>query len=87
MQFTVVSSKYQTTLGSEVRSALGIRPGMRMKQTVEDGRIVLEPIGDVMTAYGVFKNYAKSPPATIAEETEAAERSMAEDSMKSTRNR
>jgi bifunctional DNA-binding transcriptional regulator/antitoxin component of YhaV-PrlF toxin-antitoxin module len=85
MFFTIVSPKYQATLGVETRRQLGIKPGVRMKGTVEAGRIVLEPIADIMTAYGVFKDYAKHPLPSIQEETEAAERSIAEEAMKSMR--
>jgi bifunctional DNA-binding transcriptional regulator/antitoxin component of YhaV-PrlF toxin-antitoxin module len=85
MFFTVVSPKYQTTLGEETRRLLGIKPGTRIKGSVEDGKIILEPMADVMSAFGVFKAYAKNPLPTIQEETAAAERGMAEDAMKSMR--
>ncbi len=85
MFFTIVSPKYQMTLGMEIRKALGIKPGTRIKQTVEEGRVISEPIRDIMESYGIFKKYAKGKPASIREETEAAERGMAEEAMKSMR--
>ena len=56
-----------------------------MKQTVEEGKVILEPVRDIMESYGVFKKYAKDQPPSIKEETEAAERGMAEDAMNSMR--
>lgn len=83
MFFTIVSPKYQMTLGMEIRKALGIKPGMRIKQTVEEGRVISEPVRDIMESYGVFRSYAPNGAASIQEETDAAERGMAEDAMKS----
>ena len=85
MFFTIVSPKYQTTLGMETRKMLGLKPGTRLKQTVVDGGVFLEPMRDIMESCGVFKKYAEGLPVSIHEETEAAERGMAEDAMKSMR--
>jgi bifunctional DNA-binding transcriptional regulator/antitoxin component of YhaV-PrlF toxin-antitoxin module len=85
MFFTIVSPKYQMTLGMEIRKALGILPGTRLKQSVADGKVIMEPVRDIMESYGVFKNFAPAILATNQEETEAAERGMAEDAMKSMR--
>lgn len=86
MFFTIVSPKYQLTLGMEIRKVLGIKPGTRLKQSVEDGRVIIEPVRDIMESYGVFKKFAPAKLASIQEETEAAERGMAEEAMKSMRN-
>lgn len=86
MFFTIVSPKYQMTLGMEIRRELGIKPGTRMKQVVENGRIILEPVGDIMESYGVFKAFAPDRVVSIQEETEAAERGIAEEAMQSMRN-
>lgn len=85
MFFTIVSPKYQTTLGMEIRRSLGLKPGTRLKQTVLNGGVFLEPMRDIMDSCGVFKKYAKGVPVSIREETEAAERGMAEDAMNSMR--
>ena len=85
MFFTTVSPKYQATLGLAVREKLGLKPGVRIKGTIEDGKIVLEPLGDILDSFGIFKDAARVPSPSIAEETEAAELAMAEDAMKSMR--
>ncbi len=85
MFFTVLSPKYQMTLGAESRRALGLKPGMRMKGTVKDGKVILEPVPDIMECYGALKGFGRATAATIAEETEAAELAMVEDVLKSMR--
>ena len=86
MIVTTLTGKHQTTIGMDLIKDLGLKPGARLKQSRLGGGIFIEPIGDVMSAFGAFKSFAKTPIATIQEETEAAERGMAEDAMKSTRN-
>jgi bifunctional DNA-binding transcriptional regulator/antitoxin component of YhaV-PrlF toxin-antitoxin module len=83
MVITTLTGKNQTTLGMEFVKLLGLKPGTRLRQSLEGHRIIIEPIGDVMTAYGALKSDIKA--GSIAEETEAAERSIAEDAMKSMR--
>jgi AbrB family looped-hinge helix DNA binding protein len=43
-QITTVSTKGQFVIPSEMRSALGIKPGTRIAVTQERGRIVLQPV-------------------------------------------
>jgi hypothetical protein len=80
MVITTLSGKNQTTLGMEFVKSLGLMPGARLKQSLEGNRIIIEPIGDVMSAFGSLKSEIKA--GSIAEETEAAERAMAADAMK-----
>ncbi len=44
MTEVVVTRKFQITIPKEVREALGIKVGDRLRVSVVDGRIVLEPI-------------------------------------------
>lgn len=77
MTISTLSSKNQTTLGAELVKSLKLRPGMRLKQSVEGNRIVLEPLEDVGTAFGALK--PKRRFRSIAEETEGMERGVGED--------
>ena len=43
-QITSVSTKGQFVIPSEMRVALGIKPGTRIAVTQEDSRIILEPV-------------------------------------------
>jgi AbrB family looped-hinge helix DNA binding protein len=43
-QITTVSTKGQFVIPSEIRSALGIKPGTRIAVTQERGRIILQPV-------------------------------------------
>jgi AbrB family looped-hinge helix DNA binding protein len=45
-QITSVSTKGQFVIPSEMRSALGIKPGTRIAVTQEESRIILEPISE-----------------------------------------
>jgi hypothetical protein len=81
MIITTLSGKNQTTLGMAFVKSLGLEPGAKLKQSLEGNRIIIEPIGDIMSAFGALKSPLKM--GTIAEETEAAELAMAEDAMKS----
>jgi AbrB family looped-hinge helix DNA binding protein len=45
-QITTVSTKGQFVIPSEMRSALGIKPGTRIAVTQEASRIVLEPVSE-----------------------------------------
>jgi AbrB family looped-hinge helix DNA binding protein len=45
-QITSVSTKGQFVIPSEMRAALGIRPGTRISVTQDGSRIVLEPVSD-----------------------------------------
>lgn len=43
---TTVTQKSQVTLPKEVREGAGIRPGMRVNVTLENGRAVVEPVDE-----------------------------------------
>jgi AbrB family looped-hinge helix DNA binding protein len=45
-QITTVSTKGQFVIPSEIRSALGIKPGMRIAISQEGTKIVLEPVSE-----------------------------------------
>jgi AbrB family looped-hinge helix DNA binding protein len=45
-QITTVSTKGQFVIPSEMRSALGIKPGTRICVTQEGSKIVLEPVSE-----------------------------------------
>lgn len=45
-QITTVSTKGQFVIPSEMRSALGIKPGTRIAVTQEGSKIVLEPVSE-----------------------------------------
>lgn len=45
-QITTVSTKGQFVIPSDMRSALGIKPGTRIAVTQEQRRIILEPVTD-----------------------------------------
>lgn len=78
MTFSTISPKNQTTLNARILKSLDLHPGMRLKQWVEDGRIILEPIEDISTAFGSLKPRRKF--VSIEEETAAMERAVAEQS-------
>lgn len=44
---TTLSPAFQTTLTAEAVRALGLKPGMKLSQTVEGNRLILEPLLDV----------------------------------------
>jgi len=80
MTISTLSSKNQTTLGAEFVKSLKLQPGMRLKQSVEGNRIIIEPLEDVATAFGALKPKRKF--RSIAEETEGMEAEIARDEAK-----
>ena len=75
LTISTLSPKNQTTLSIEFVRRLKLRAGMRLKQSIENGRIVLQPVPDVSTAFGALKPKRKF--VSIEEETEAAEKAIA----------
>ena len=75
MTISTLSTKNQTTLSVEFVRRLKLRAGMRLKQSIENGKIVLQPVPDVSTAFGALKPKRKF--VSIEEETEAAEKAIA----------
>jgi AbrB family looped-hinge helix DNA binding protein len=45
-QITTVSTKGQFVIPSEMRSALGIKPGTRIAVTQDGAKIILQPVTD-----------------------------------------
>jgi hypothetical protein len=75
MTVSTLSSKNQTTLKAEFVRKLNLGAGARFKQSLEKGRIVLEPIHAMASAYGSLKSKRKF--VSIRAETEAMERAAA----------
>ncbi len=44
---TTISPAFQTTLSAEAVRTLNLRPGMKLSQTVEGNRLILEPLLEV----------------------------------------
>jgi len=74
MTISKLSTKNQTTLSVEFVRRLKLRAGMRLKQTIENGRIILQPVPDVSTAFGALKPKRKF--VSIAEETKGMEKAI-----------
>jgi AbrB family looped-hinge helix DNA binding protein len=45
-QITTVSTKGQLVIPAEMRTRLGIHPGTRVSMTIEDQRIILQPVSE-----------------------------------------
>jgi hypothetical protein len=74
MTISTLSPKNQTTLSIEFVRELKLKAGTRLKQTTKDGKIILEPIPDVMTAFGALKSRRKF--VSIEEETAGMEKAV-----------
>jgi hypothetical protein len=44
MEFTTLSQRNRVTISVEIVHELGLVPGMKLKQWIEDGRLVMEPL-------------------------------------------
>jgi hypothetical protein len=74
MTISTLSPKNQTTLSIEFVRQLKLKAGTRFQQTVRGGKIILEPIPDVMTAFGALKSKRKF--VSIEEETRGMEKAV-----------
>jgi hypothetical protein len=74
MTISTLSPKNQTTLSVAVVRQLKLHPGTRFKQTVKDGKIILQPVPDISTAFGALK--AKRKFVSIEEETLGMEKAI-----------
>jgi hypothetical protein len=74
MTISTLSPKNQTTLSVIVVRELKLRAGTRFKQTVENGKIILQPVPDVSTAFGALKSRKKF--VSIEEETRGMEKAI-----------
>jgi AbrB family looped-hinge helix DNA binding protein len=61
-QITSVSTKGQFVIPAEMRNSLGIKPGMRIAVTQEEGRLVIEPVSEdlVDKTRGLFRGASLS---------------------------
>ena len=75
MTLSTLSPKNQTTVSAEFVRRLKLRAGTRFKQTIENGKIVLQPVPDVSTAFGALKTKRKF--ISIEEETKGMEKAVA----------
>ena len=74
MTLSTLSPKNQTTLSAEFVRRLALHPGMRLKQSLKDGKIILEPVPDVSTAFGALKPKRKF--VSIEEEASGMEKAI-----------
>jgi hypothetical protein len=75
MTISTLSPKNQTTLSVEFVRRLNLRAGTRFKQSIENGKIVLQPVPNVSTAFGALKPKRKF--VSIGEETQGMEKAVA----------
>jgi hypothetical protein len=74
MTTSTLSPKNQTTLSVEFVRKLNLRAGARFNQTLENGKIVLQPIASASTAFGSLR--PKRRFVSIEHETRAMERAV-----------
>ena len=55
MQTVTVSPKFQVVIPKEIREAMGLRPGQKLKVIEYDGRIELIPDRDISELKGFLK--------------------------------
>jgi len=72
MTISTLSPKNQTTLSVEFVRQLNLRAGTRLKQSLENGKIILQPVPDISTAFGALKPKRKF--VSIEEETKGMEK-------------
>jgi hypothetical protein len=72
---STISSALQTTLAADAVRALGLRPGMKLSQTVEGNRLILEPLSDVDSLAGSLRG--KRAPVSIEKMTRGAKAAIA----------
>ena len=83
MVITTLTSKNQTTIGMEFVNSLGLKPGMRLKQSRVKEGILIEPIGDILSAFGSLQSDVRF--TSIADEDAAVEAAIVEDVLASMR--
>ena len=78
---TKVTRKGQVTVPVEIRRELGLRQGDRVAFILDDGQVRLARAGGVVQrTAGALKSH--KPPLTVEQLREAAERAIAEESVK-----
>ncbi len=75
----VVGERYQITIDKKVRDELGVKPGDRAFERVEDGRLVIDflPRPHNESLLGVLKGHATKPIEPIEDWTAVKERAWA----------
>lgn len=58
-----ITAKWQTTLPKEVREALGICPGDRVRYFVRDGEVRIVPVRPIHRLFGALAH--DGPPVTL----------------------
>ena len=74
MTISTLSQKNQTTLSVEFVRQLNLHAGTRLKQSVKNGMIILQPVPDVSTAFGALKPKRKF--VSIEAETKGMEKAV-----------
>jgi hypothetical protein len=74
MTTSTLSPKNQTTINVDFVRKLKLSAGVKFKQTLEEGRIVLQPISGAESAFGSLRSRRKF--VSIAAETKAMERAV-----------
>jgi len=74
MTISTLSPKNQTTLSVEFVRQLNLHAGTKLRQSVENGKIILQPVPDVSTAFGALKPKRKF--VSIEEETKGMEKAV-----------
>lgn len=82
---TTISPAFQTTLAAEAVRTLKLRPGMKLSQTVEGNRLILEPLEDVDHLAGSLG--ANKPPISISKMNKGTKAAIAAASRQGTRRR
>jgi hypothetical protein len=77
---TKISPSFQTTISVAAVRALKLRPGMKLTQTVEGNRLILEPLQDVDALAGSLGTGRIS--VTVEEQNKRAKSSIARAAMK-----
>jgi hypothetical protein len=75
MTTSTLSAKNQTTLNAGLVRKLNLRAGTRFKQSLENGKIILQPIPSVSSAFGSLRPKRKF--VSIKAETEGMEKAVA----------
>ena len=81
MTTSTLSAKNQTTLHVEFVRKLNLQAGTRFEQSLENGRIVLQPIPSVSSAFGSLRPKRKF--VSIAAETKGVENAVGRQAGKS----
>ena len=71
MTTSTLSAKNQTTLNVDFVRKLNLRAGTRFKQSLENGKIILQPIPSVSSAFGSLRTKRRF--VSIAAETRGME--------------